>query len=399
MTLNRRKFLSNAAIASGAALSPWRLALGDSKNSGADSDRILVVVELSGGNDGLNSIVPYADDAYYHHRPSIGIKKPDLLRLDDHFGFNPGMLGFERLWQSGDLAIVHGCGYDNPSFSHFTSMANWHTAAPNGGDEYGWMGRLADSMNPRATPNSIIGVGSTQSLAVKSQYQTPVVFDDPSRFQRDGFVQQTDILNSISIADNANATRRYLNQVASGALASSSLIRDAWEHYQTPVDYGIAPMDLPKVAACINKGLATRLYHVSFRNNAFDTHVQQPALQRRLLSYACDGIHGFVRDLERLGLSDRVAVMVYSEFGRRVPENANLGTDHGSANVMFFAGSAVNGGHYGEMPSLTDLTPGDNLKLTTDFREVYATAINGWLQQKSANQVLKASFKPLPVFG
>jgi len=277
-------------------------------------------------------------------------------------------------------------------------MANWHTAAPNGGDEFGWMGRLADSMNPRGTPNSIIGVGSTQSLAVKSQYQTPVVFDDPSRFQRDGFIQQADILNSISNANNGNATRRYLNAVASGALESSSLIRDAWEHYKTPVDYGIAPMDLPKVAACINKGLATRLYHVSFRNNAFDTHVQQPALQRRLLSYACDGIHGSVRDLERLGLSDRVAVMVYSEFGRRVPENANLGTDHGSANVMFFAGSSVNGGHYGEVPSLTDLTSGDNLKHTTDFREVYATAINSWLQQKSSDQVLKASFKPLSVF-
>jgi uncharacterized protein (DUF1501 family) len=394
MSLNRRQFLSRVAVTSSLALSPWEIALGDSTDNG----RILVVVELSGGNDGLNSIVPYADDVYYQHRPTIGIKPQDLLKLDDHFGFNPGMLGFERLWQSGDLAIVHGCGYDNPSFSHFTSMAYWHTASPNGGDEFGWMGRLADAMNPAATPNSIINVGNSQSLAVKSQFQTPVVFDDPDRFQRDAFLQEREVLNKVGGSDYGNENRRFLNDVAASALQSSSKVRQAWEDYQSPIDYGIAPLDLPKVAACIASDLPTRLYHVAFRNNAFDTHVQQPALHQRLLSYACDGIHGFVRDIERLGYGDRVAVLVYSEFGRRVPENSNLGTDHGSANVMFFAGKPVRGGHYGAVPSLTDLTEGDNLKHTTDFREVYATAINNWLRQSSAEEVLKGNFKTLPVF-
>ena len=394
MSLNRRQFLSRAAVTGSLALSPWEVTLGDS----SDNERILVVVELSGGNDGLNSIVPYADDAYYHHRPTIGIKPQDLLKLDDHFGFNPGMLGFERLWRSGDLAIVHGCGYDNPSFSHFTSMAYWHTASPNGGDEYGWMGRLADAMNSTPTPNSIINVGNTQSLAVKSRFQTPVVFDDPDRFQRDAFLQEREVLNKVGGNDDGNENRRFLNDVAAGALQSSSKIRQAWEDYQSPIDYGIAPLDLPKVAACIASDLPTRLYHVAFRNNAFDTHVQQPALHQRLLSYACDGIHGFVRDIERLGYGDRVAVLVYSEFGRRVPENSNLGTDHGSANVMFFAGKPVRGGHYGAVPSLTDLTEGDNLKHTTDFREVYATAIDNWRRQGSAEEVLKGNFKAMRVF-
>ena len=156
-------------------------------------------------------------------------------------------------------------------------------------------------------------------------------------------------------------------------------------------------MDLPKVAACIAAGMPTQLYHVSFRNNSFDTHVQQPALHRRLLSYACDGLHGFIRDLERMGIADRVAVLVYSEFGRRVPENANLGTDHGSANNMWLIGAGVKGGHYGVLPSLTELVDGDNLLYTTDFRQVYATVAESWLGV-DASKVLHGQFKSLPVF-
>ena len=156
-------------------------------------------------------------------------------------------------------------------------------------------------------------------------------------------------------------------------------------------------MDLPKVAACIAAGLPTQLYYVSFRNNAFDTHVEQPALHRRLLSYACDGIHGFVADLERLGHANRVVVLAFSEFGRRVPENANRGTDHGSANVMFLAGAPVRGGHYGELPSLVNLVDGDNLAHTTDFRRVYATVIDRWLGADS-KKILHGAYTPFDAF-
>jgi uncharacterized protein (DUF1501 family) len=175
------------------------------------------------------------------------------------------------------------------------------------------------------------------------------------------------------------------------------LIREAWDNYQTPVDYGIVPVDLNKVAACIAADLPTRLYYVAFRNNSFDTHVQQNNLHTRLLSYACDAVHGFIADMERLGMAERVLLMAFSEFGRRVPENANLGTDHGAAGLMFLAGKPVQGGHYGELPSLTELDPGDNLVPTTDFRRVYATAMDEWLLPGVSRQVLGDSFEALPI--
>lgn len=365
----------------------------------ARDGRILVVLELSGGNDGLNTIVPYADDAYYRLRPTIGLKQPALLPLDDHFGFNPGLLGFERLWKNGELAIMHGCGYDHPSFSHFTSMAYWHTATPNSGDEFGWYGRLADQLAPEMRPNFLINIDTTQSLAVKSRVHTPVVFDEPERFQRRTLATERGVIEQVERETGlANPTLDYLNQVSLSAAEASTLVRDAWAKYKTPVDYGLVPLQLPKIAACIAAGLPARLYYLAFRNNAFDTHVQQADLHQRLLSYAADAVHGFVRDLERQGQAERVALLVFSEFGRRAPENTNRGTDHGTANQMFFVGKGLNGGHYGTPVSLSTLDGGDNLIHTTDFRRVYATAIDGWLRAGSADKVLKGHFETFPVF-
>ena len=369
-----------------------------SKASANKDDRILVVLELSGGNDGLNTVVPYGDDAYYKHRPKIGIRPNRVRKLDARFGLNPGMAGFERLWKNGQLAIVHGCGYDNPSYSHFTSMAYWHTGVPNSGDEYGWYGRLADAIAPKATPNFLVNVDTAQSLAVRSRIHTPVVFDEPERFQRNGYGQTKEQLEANAPSDAGNPSLAFLNNVAASARDSSTLVRQAWSKYRTPIDYGIVPVQLPKIAACIAAGLPTKLYYTSYRNNVFDTHVQQSELHQRLLTYVSDSVDGFLRDIERLGYADKVVVMVFSEFGRRVPENTSLGTDHGTSNVMFFAGKAVKGGHYGEMPDLSKLVDGENLALTTDFRRVYATAMDGWLQAGVAQQVLKGRFDPLAVF-
>ena len=388
--INRRKAIQFGAGLTSLAVLPKNVLAGETKN-----DRILVAVELSGGNDGLNSVVPYGDDAYYKHRPTIGIPEQQLLKLDEHFGMNPGMLGLHRLWEDGQVALVHGCGYDQPSYSHFTSMAYWHTGAPHSGSEFGWLGRIADEMSPSYRDNMLINVANRQSLAVKSKFHTPVVFDDPNRFQRHSWM--TAGSTSDVEVSTQNKNHAFLRSVDQSAQASSQLIRQAWDSYKTDVDYGIAPMDLPKVAACIAAGLPTQLYQVSFRNNSFDTHVQQPALHRRLLSYACDGLHGFQRDLERLGVADRVTVLVYSEFGRRVPENANLGTDHGSANNMWVIGEGVKGGHYGVVPSLTNLVDGDNLAHTIDFRQVYATVAQDWLGV-NAETVLSGRFERLPFF-
>src|SRR5438477_854227 len=357
--------------------------------------KILVVLELSGGNDGLNTLVPYGDDAYYRRRPNIGIPREEVRPIDGHFGFSRGMAGFERLYKDGKLAIVHGCGYENPSFSHFTSMAYWHTAAPNSGEEYGWVGRLADSMAPDAPSNFLVNIAARQSLAVRSRKHVPVVFDDPNKFTQEKFFEEREILGSVSDSGKVeNPARRFLLDTARSAKDASALVQEAWSKYHSPVDYGITGLDLPKVAALIDAGMPTRLYYTSYRNNAFDTHVFQNDVHKRLLTYASDAVSAFLKDLERIGRANDVVVMVFSEFGRRVPENVNLGTDHGTANLMFVTGKRVKGGQYGEIPSLTKLDAGDNLVYTTDFRRVYATMIAGWLGLGDTRTLLNGEFEP-----
>src|SRR5712692_5553361 len=249
---------------------------------GKPDGKILVVLELSGGNDGLNTLVPFGDDAYYSHRPHIGIPKKEVRPIDNHFGFSQGMAGFERLYKDGKLAIVHGCGYENPSFSHFTSMAYWHTAAPNSGEEYGWVGRLADAMAPAAPPNFLVNIGVRQSLAVRSRKHVPVVFDDPNKFSQEKFYQEREVLGFVSENRNVdNPARRFLLDTARSAKDASALVREAWSKYRSPVDYGITGLDLPKVTALIAAGMPTRLYYTSYRNNAFDTHVFQNDVHKR----------------------------------------------------------------------------------------------------------------------
>lgn len=366
---------------------------------GKADGKILVVLELSGGNDGLNTLVPYGDDAYYRRRPNIGIPKKEVRPIDNHFGFSRGMAGFEKLYKDGKLAIVHGCGYENPSFSHFTSMAYWHTAAPNSGEEYGWVGRLADAMAPAAPPNFLVNIAARQSLAVRSRLHVPVVFDDPAKFSQERFYEEGEILGSVPDSGHVdNPARRFLLETARSAKDASALVQEAWAKYRSPVDYGITGLDLPKVAALIEAGMPTRLYYTSYRNNAFDTHVFQNDVHKRLLTYASDALSAFLLDLERIGRAEDVVVMVFSEFGRRVPENVNLGTDHGTANLMFVAGKSVKGGQYGAIPSLTKLDEGDNLIYTTDFRRVYATMIAGWLGLHDTRPLLNGQFEPFDLF-
>src|SRR5579875_2753987 len=338
----------------------------------ADNGRILVVVELSGANDGLNTVVPYRDDAYYRARPKLGIRPARLRKLDDRFGVQSGMAGFERLYKDGQLAIVHGCGYEQPSFSHFTSMAYWHTGAPHRGDAFGWLGRLADGMDPRGTPDYLVNVEEHESLAVRARNHVPLVFWKPEDFVRGALFPEKRALAEVAAPGRPrNPTEAFLFGVAGSAQHAEAHVREACNAYRTPVDYGLYKFGLERVAALIAAGFPTRIYYVAFPNNAFDTHVTQADKHARILTYTSDHIAAFVRDMERIGRGDDVAVMVFSEFGRRVAENANLGTDHGTAGPVFVAGAKVRGGHYGAMPSLTELDDG-NMRFTTDFRRVYA---------------------------
>jgi uncharacterized protein (DUF1501 family) len=392
--LTRRRLIQAGAVAA-APLMYAPAALGQAK-AATDGKRILVVLELSGGNDGLNTVVPYGDDAYYRYRPKIGLRKDKVLKLDDHFGLSPGMTGFERLYKDGKLAVVHGCGYADPSFSHFTSMAYWQTAAPNSGEQYGWVGRLADAMAPDAPANFLINIGATQSLAVRAHKHVPVVFNNPENFAREMFFEEGQVLRATPApaARIANPSQAFLQDIARSAHDASTMVRKAWADYKSPVDYGINDLGLKRVAAMIAGGMPARLYYTAYANNAFDTHIVQNDLHGRLLTYTSDAVAAFMRDMERLGRADDVTVMIFSEFGRRVPENTSLGTDHGAANVMFVVGKHVKGGQYGEVPSLAKLDAGDNLVFTTDFRRVYATMAQSWLGQPATPGLLHGSFKP-----
>src|SRR5215510_13895383 len=367
----------------------------------AHPERILVVIELSGGNDGLNTVVPYGDPAYYRARPRIGIREREVIKAADGFGFHPSMKGFERLYKDGLLGVVHGCGYEHPSLSHFSSMGFWHTGVPNGGETLGWLGRLADRTYDAHTRNMIVNLGTSQSLAVRSEQHSPLVFDDPGRFRREGSDSEKHALAELSrMRSTGNATLDFLTSTAQNATESSDLVRRAASTYRTPVDYGQGgglAGNLQRVAALIAAEMPTRVYYVTYSGNSFDTHVQQADLHTRLLMYTADAVRGFMDDIKRLGRADDVAMMIFTEFGRRVEENGSLGTDHGTATPMFIVGHGIKGGFYGRHPSLTDLDDG-NMKMTTDFRRVYATMIDEWLGCRETPTILKGQFETFKVF-
>ena len=346
-----------------------------------DSRRILVVFEWFGGNDGLNTIVPYGEPMYYKHRPTIGIKEKDLLKIDARVGWHKSMSGMKRLHDEGKVAIVQGVGYDRPSFSHFTSISFWHTAAPNSGNEYGWIGRTAAALDPAAArENLIVNIGDSQSLAVKAARHVPLVFADPARFQRSVYAQEKALLPLLGAhAAPVSDAHQYVLDVTRSAAQASEVVRAAWSRYQQKGNPDLRLLDLDKVVALIEAGFPTRLYYVPLRGSLFDTHVNQEAPHDRQLQYCSDAIAGFMQEMERLGRADDVVVYVHSEFGRRVPENTSLGTDHGTAQVNFLIGNAVKGGLYGTAPSLTNLVLDGNLETTTDFRRVYATVIQEWM--------------------
>ena len=364
-------------------------------------ERILVVVELSGGNDGLNTVVPFGDDTYYRVRPNLGIRETEVLKIEDGYGFHPSLVGFERLYKDGMMGVVHGCGYDNPSLSHFSSMGYWHTGVPNGGEPLGWLGRLADGVYDHdAQGNVIVNIGTRQSLAVRARNHQPLVFNDPRSFRREGSDAEQAALERMEVDAAANPTLDFLAATAANAAESSDFVREASASYSTPVDYGIGGLSsqLRRVAALISADMPTRLYYVTYAGNSFDTHVHQADPHARLLAYTADAVRGFVEDLKRINRVDDVAIMMFTEFGRRVEENASLGTDHGTATPMFVVGSGVQGGLHGAHPSLTDLDDG-NLRMTTDFRRVYATMIEQWLGYKDSASILKDSYEPLQLFG
>jgi uncharacterized protein (DUF1501 family) len=390
--LSRRDLLRIGAggiglgLAGGLGTVPTVLAQASKSVAAKPNGKILVVFEWFGGNDGLNTIVPYGDPLYYKHRPTIGIREPDLLKIDTQFGWHKSLRALKNLYDDGKVAIVHGVGYDQPSFSHFTSMSFWHTAAPNSGNEYGWVGRTASGLDPDgARDNLIVNVAESQTLAVKAQKHVPLVFVDPAAFKRGVFAPEKAALETLAAQTTpVTEAHRYVLEVTKSAAQASEVVRAAWTQYRAKANPDLRLLDLDKVVALIEAGFPTQLYYVPLRGSLFDTHVNQAAPHDRQLQYCADAIEGFFQEMQRIGRADDVVLYVHSEFGRRVPENTSLGTDHGTAQVNFVVGNAVKGGMYGKPPSLSDLVLGDNLASTTDFRRVYATLIQEWLGADAA---------------
>jgi uncharacterized protein (DUF1501 family) len=384
--------------------------------SGKDG-KILVVVQLSGGNDGLSTVVPFADDTYHKVRPGIRHDPKTLHKLTESIGLHPNLRPLFDMFQDGKLALVQGVGYPNPNRSHFRSMDIWQSAQPEREQPTsGWVGRFFDNACAGAPagapvasnapdPHAGINIGPTLPLAMQGERAMPLSLERPEAYRYRGPDRKRyEVLNGIggsadahaSPKASANSTLDFLHRTALDAQVSSDDILRVTQNYQPAgVTYpkGDIGEGLRLVAAMIRGGLSTRVYYVSL--GGFDTHANERGRHDQLMGRFAEAVGAFWKDLAGQKNDERVLMMTFSEFGRRVAQNASGGTDHGTAAPMFLMGPGVKGGIVGEHPSLTDLDHGD-LKYRMDFRSVYASVLQGWLDTPS-KAILGKQFELAPV--
>lgn len=411
LTVHRRDFLRLGLLGvSAAGTYPAFLArtLQAAAPNLAVSDRALVVLQLSGGNDGLSTVVPYSDPEYGRARNTIRIEEKDVLKIDERVGLHPGLKELKEAFDEGHLAIVQGASYPNPTRSHFESMDIWQAGDPRGARlGTGWLGRAIDSTcTNKMTPLLEVNLGESNPLALRGEKAKPVAFRSPSSYRWMGGKEEKESFTAInspakldSPAEGMAAEVRpvdFLRRVATQANESSDAIRKATQDYRERVEYprgNRLAEDLRMVAALLAARLPTKVYYVSL--SGFDTHANQRGTHDNLLRTLSSCVSAFLKDLKAQGLDDRVLLLTFSEFGRRVKENGSRGTDHGVAAPMFLAGSRVQGGLHGLHPSLSALVDGD-LKMSVDFRQVYATVLDDWLGAP-AEKVLGQGWEPLPL--
>jgi uncharacterized protein (DUF1501 family) len=391
---SRRDFLQTvgaAGVLSFTGLIPrWTTCL--AADAARQTDRILVLIQLAGGNDSLNTFVPYQSDDYHHARPGIGIGKGAVLPLDDELGLHPSLAGFRKLWDAGRLAVVDGVGYPQPDRSHFRSMDIWHSAQPESIDpRTGWLGRVFDEAATSGRMLEAAGVGIARApLAMIGRQSAPPTIQRLEEFRLlEPAAQRIASAGTIGGDDDL----AYLRRTAATTLTSAARLKSL-EHRGGGMD-GYPQTGLGRhlrlVGQMISADMPTRVFFVSL--DGFDTHAQQLPGHAALLTELSEAVSAFVAELDERNLSDRVLIAGFSEFGRRVKENGSLGTDHGAAASLFAVTPSGKGGRYGQMPSLTDLDDGD-LKFTTDFRRVYATLLESWLGI-SSGEVLGGKYEPL----
>jgi uncharacterized protein (DUF1501 family) len=386
--MKRRDFLKNSflTVLGGAGMPGLFSSMADAAIA---KGKILVVVELSGGNDALNTIIPYSNDIYYHSRPSLAVSKKEVLSLSSDVGLHPSLKPWMKLWDDGELALIQGVGHPKPNRSHFESMAIWHTADPSSQVLDGWVARIAEKYGD---PFCATNFGGTTPRVFRSDDLILPTIGSIDRFQLkvpaelDKFYQQ---MLSEPMAGRADVLRQSTVQMFSDI----DKVQKGVSKYKPGVQYpeSVLATKLRDVARLISADVGPRVFYTS--QGGYDTHAGQPLDHPELLDALSSALLAFRNDLKAQGKEDDVIVIGFSEFGRRLAENASSGTDHGKAGMMFALGKNVKGGLFGEYPDLAKLDDGDP-RFTTDFRQVYGTVLDRWMKIPSRD-ILGGEFKPL----
>jgi uncharacterized protein (DUF1501 family) len=392
--MERRKFLKNSALASSLLCVPSFVKAFESVATERFGFKRLVIVQLAGGNDGLNTIIPYNNDIYYNARPRLAIKK-DIIKLNNDLGFHPSLAPLRPLFDNGELSIINNVGYPNPVRSHFRSMDIWQTASS--ANEYlqsGWLGRYLDANGKK--PYNALEMDAQLSLAMKGQHFNGIATKDYKvlyNTSKDPYFKN--VLNHYNDAHLSEHNLGYLYQTMIEAKSSAKYIYEKTKVKLSQQEYpqNEFARQLKNVAQFINSGLETKIFYTSL--GGFDTHANQPNKQKRLLSQYANSVSAFVKDLKSNETFEDTLILTFSEFGRRVKQNAATGTDHGAANNVFVIGKNLKkAGFYNNLASLSDLDDNGDLKFEIDFRTVYATVLSQWLNADDTT-ILNNSFDKL----
>jgi uncharacterized protein (DUF1501 family) len=379
MVIKRKEFLQIGSLATASFMLPKFLKAFEKPMMVPAGNKVVVVIQFSGGNDGLNTVIPVRNDIYYKERPKLGITKDKALIVTDEVGLNPALEAFKGLYDDGSLSILNSVGYPNPDRSHFRSMDIWHSASAS--NEYvntGWLGRYLDAQCKGCDkPTQAMELDDVLSLALKGEQSKGLAFKDPQKLYNTSNGKYFKDINANH--QNGEETIDYLYKTMSETISSADYIYQQSKAHPTNEVYPATNLgkDLKTIASLIFSDINTKVYYVSL--GSFDTHVNQEGQQKRLFTELNDAVKAFTNDLKRNNRFNDVLMMTFSEFGRRVTQNASGGTDHGTANNMFFiSGGLKQKGVLNAMPDLADLNQGD-LKHKVDFKNVYATVLNKWL--------------------
>ncbi len=393
--MDRRHFFKQSALASSLFFVPNFVKAFENMSATSLGYKRLVIIQLAGGNDGLNTIIPFNNDVYYRNRPTIGINKNDIIKVTDELGFHSNLLPLKKLYDQGNLTIINNVGYPNPNRSHFRSTDIWQTASSS--DQYlqtGWIGRYLDEYGNK--PYNAIEIDDSLSLALKGKNINGIATKNPQVLFRTS--QDPYFKNVLEHYQDEHLSEHNLGYLYKTMIAAESSAKYIFEKHKTASNKQEYPNNefanqLKTTSKLINSGIDTKVFYSSL--GGFDTHAGQANKQSRLLKIYAEGIEAFVSDLKRQGTFNDTLILTFSEFGRRVKQNAANGTDHGAASNLFIIGNQLKTpGFYNDLSSLSNLDDNGDVKYTVDFRSIYATVLSKWLAVED-EAILNKNFSKL----